>query len=362
MISQHEPDHRFHDGHGAGDDAGIVASAGGQLRVFAGGGDRLLGAGNGGCRFESHPESDVFAIADPALYPARPVGHRAGASLAHFKGVVVLESGQFASLETRADFKSFGRRQAKHGFGQIGLQFVEDRIAEARRALANQAFDEPADRIALRSRFFDPRDHLFRRNGIRTTDRIGLDGFGGDAGGIDLRFDLMHPADPRQHLDAGMERVENLAGHHTGGNPPDGFPGRGASPALPIADTVFGLIGEIGVRRTEGRLHFAVSLGTRVLVADENGDRGAQGFALENAGQNFAAVGFFARGDDVALPRAPAIEFFLDVGFGQFQLRQAAIDDHPDPAAVGFPPRGDTEKLAGAAGHKKSLTKRQGHG
>ena len=172
----------------------------------------------------------------------------------------------------------------------------------------------------------------------------------------------MHPTDPGQHLDTGMERVENLTGHHTGGNPPDGFPGRGASPALPIADAVFGLIGEIGVRRTEGRLHFAVSLRSRVLVADENSDRRPKGFALENAGQNLAAVGFFARGDDVALPRTPAIEFLLDVGFGQFQLRQAAIDDHPDPAAVGFPPRGDTEKLAGAAGHKKSLTKRQGHG
>ena len=274
----------------------------------------------------------------------------------------MLESGQLASLETRADFKSLGRGQAKHGFGQIGLQFVESRFTEPRRALAHHAFDEPADRIALRARFFDPGDHLFRRGRIGTTDRIGFDRFGRDAGGIDLRIDLVHAADPRQHIDARVERFKHLSCYHASGNPPDGFTGRGASPALPVADPVFGLIGEIGVRRTEGRLHFAVGLRSRVLVADQNGDRGTQSLALEDAGQNFAAVRFFARGDDVALPRTPAVEFLLDVGFGQSELRQAAVDDHSDSAAMGFPPRGDAKKLAGAAGHKKSLTKRQGHG
>ena len=165
----------------------------------------------------------------------------------------------------------------------------------------------------------------------------------------------MHTTDPRKHFDTGVKRLKHFACDHAGGNASDRFTSGSTSPALPVADAVFGLVSEIGVRRTEGRLHFAVGLRPRIFVADKDGDGSAEGFALEHAGKNFAAVGLFARSDDIALPRTAAVEFLLDVSFGQIDLRQTAVDDNTDPAAVGFSPRGDAEKLAGDAGHVRLL-------
>ena len=293
---------------------------------------------------------------------AGAVGRRAGPTFAHFESVIVFETGEFGSLETGSDFETLGRRQTEHGLGQISLEFVESGFAEAGRTVAHHAFDEPADRVTVRACFFDAHDHLFRRGCVGTTDRIDFDRFAGHGRDIDQRFDLVDAADPGEHIDAGMKRLEDLAGHDAGGNTADGFARGGAASSLPVADAVFGLVGEIGMGWTESRLHLAVGLGARVFVADEDGDGRAEGFALEDAGQNFAAVGLLARCDDIALARAAAVEFLLDVRFGQVELRQAAVDDHTDAAPVGFPPRGDAEKLAGAAGHKESLTKRQGHG
>ena len=48
MIGEHEPDHGFDNGHGTRDDARIVASARGEFGIFAGSGDGLLRAGDGG--------------------------------------------------------------------------------------------------------------------------------------------------------------------------------------------------------------------------------------------------------------------------------------------------------------------------
>jgi len=169
-------------------------------------------------------------------------------------------------------------------------------------------------------------------------------------------------ADPSEHVDAGVQRLEDFAGHDAGGDASDRLARGSPSPALPVADAVFGLIGEIGVGRTESRLHLAVGLGTRVFVADEDSNGRAKGSALENTGQNFAAIGLFAWGDDIALAGTAAVELLLDIRFGQIELRQTAVDDDTDSAPVGFSPRGDAEQLAGAAGHRNRLTKRQSHG
>jgi hypothetical protein len=57
---------------------------------------------------------------------------------------------------------------------------------------------------------------------------------------------------------------------------------------------------------------------------------------LEDAGQNFAAVRFLARRDDVALARTAAVELLLDIGFGQIDLRQTAVDDNTNTAPAGL--------------------------
>ena len=62
-------------------------------------------------------------------------------------------------------------------------------------------------------------------------------------------------------------------------------------------------------------------------------------------------VGLVARGDDLALPGAAAVEFGLDVGLGSGECGRAAVDDDADAAAVGFAEGGDAEDVAEAARH-----------
>src|SRR5262245_13660080 len=86
---------------------------------------------DGGHRLEGHAKIDGLAIGDPALDAARPVGDRAHPAATHAKGVVVLTARQEDPAEARPDVESLRGRQAEHGFGQIGLEPVEDGFAPA---------------------------------------------------------------------------------------------------------------------------------------------------------------------------------------------------------------------------------------
>ena len=66
--------------------------------------------------------------------------------------------------------------------------------------------------------------------------------------------------------------------------------------------------------------HLFVGGGSGVLVTDENGDGRAEGFPLEDTGEDLAGVGFVARGDDFTLSRTTAIEFVLNIFFGEERL------------------------------------------
>ncbi len=77
MIAQHQVCHGFHDGNGAGKNAGVVTATGFQDRVFmltAHGGLRLQDGGGG---FEGDAEDDVLSVADAALDAAAAVRARA---------------------------------------------------------------------------------------------------------------------------------------------------------------------------------------------------------------------------------------------------------------------------------------------
>jgi tetratricopeptide (TPR) repeat protein len=54
-----------------------------------------------------------------------------------------------------------------------------------------------------------------------------------------------------------------------------------------------------------------------------------------------------------------AIQVGLDVRFGKFQSRRAAVHDHADATAVRFAPRRDAEQLSKAACHAVSVLKKQ---
>jgi hypothetical protein len=121
--------------------------------------------------------------------------------------------------------------------------------------------------------------------------------------------------------------------------------------AFPVADSVFGLVGEIGVGGAEVGLHFRVGLGARVGVRHQNRDRRAERDSAEDAGEDFAGVRLLARRDDVALAGTAAVEVRLDIDLGKRQARRASVDNDAHAAAVGFAPGGDAEKGSKRAGH-----------
>ena len=111
-----------------------------------------------------------------------------------------------------------------------------------------------------------------------------------------------------------MESRQDLARDGAGRDPTDCFTGRGAATPLPVANSVFGFVGKVGMRRAKRFLHRAIIFRARVFVPDQNGDWCPERLAFEDPGKNFAAIGFLARRDDGALTWPAAIEFTLNVG------------------------------------------------
>ena len=131
----------------------------------------------------------------------------------------------------------------------------------------------------------------------------------------------------------------------------DRFTRRRATAALPVSDSVFGLVSVIGMRRSKFARDFAVIFGSSVFVPNKNCDRRPERSAFKNAGQKFASVLFFALSRQFALTRATTIQFSLNFRFGNFDAWRATIDHHADAAAMGLAKCGDAKQLAKCVAH-----------
>jgi hypothetical protein len=102
-----------------------------------------------------------------------------------------------------------------------------------------------------------------RRRGLHLLQRRCLGG-----GGHAHVADTFNPSD-----DAGAAGVfEYRFGDGAGSDARSGFAGGRTAPAFDGADAILGVVGEVGVRRTIGRLHLGVGLRALVAVADDDGD------------------------------------------------------------------------------------------
>ena len=109
--------------------------------------------------------------------------------------------------------------------------------------------------------------------------------------------------------------------------------------------------------RAIGGGHLAVVLGPSVLVSHQDGDGGTQGFALKDAGENFAAIALLAGGGDFALARTAAIQLRLNFRLRNLHLGRATIDDHPHPAPVGLAKGGYAKQLPKSTAHRIGLAR-----
>ncbi|SUS07599.1 hypothetical protein DF3PB_470010 [uncultured Defluviicoccus sp.] len=350
VVHEHEGGHGLDDHDGARDDAGIMAAAGLELGARAGMIDRLLRLHDRRRGLEGGAENQLLAVGDAPLHAAGAVRGGAHAPAGGHESVIVFRSLQQRAGEAAADLEALGRGQREHGLGQVRLQPVEDRLAQARGQAAHAALDDPADGIALGAHLLDALDHELRGGGVRTTHGVGLDLLERRENHGGRRHDIVDLGDESTHLDVARE-LQDLAGDGAGRDATDGLAGGGAPAAAVVADAVFGRVGEVGVRGTEFLAHLRVGLGPLVAVAHQHGQRLAGRATLEDAGQKLDRIGFLARRGDVALSRPAAVEVGLDLGLGQGQLRRAAIHDDPDRGTVAFAPGGDLKKFAEGIGH-----------
>ena len=161
----------------------------------------------------------------------------------------------------------------------------------------------------------------------------------------------MNLCDVGNDVDFRIKRAQNFSRNHRGSHAPDRFASGSASPALPVSDSVFCFVGEIGVRRPEFFCDLGVILRPRVFIANKNANRRAECLALEHARKNFATIFLLPLGGDFALTGPASIELALNVGFGDVDLGRTTIDHNADAAAVRFAERRDAKELSESVAH-----------
>ena len=250
----------------------------------------------------------------PCTPPERLVGGARPAVAAGDERVVVLAAGQARAGEAAADLEALRRRQRQHRPGEVGLELVEDRLAEPGRHAARDALDDAAERVAVAARARRCAPPCARprpdRGSASASPRPSASV---TVAGVDLRLDVVHLAHPREHLDAG-DVGEQLARDRAGRDAADRLARARAAAALPVADAVLRLVGVVGVRRPVDVLHVLVGRRARVLVAHEQRDRRAERAALEHARQDLDAVRLLARRGEAALTGPAPVEVALDLG------------------------------------------------
>ena len=101
------------------------------------------------CRgLERHAEIDRLAVGYAALDAAAPVGYRAEAARLLHEHVVVVRPAHRRAREAGADLEAAARGDRHHRLREHGVEFLEDRLAPARRDAAAHARDDAAYRVA----------------------------------------------------------------------------------------------------------------------------------------------------------------------------------------------------------------------
>ena len=204
------------------------------------------------------------------------------------------------------------------------------------------AHSNPAERIAVLARALDALYHAGGDVRVGAARDVVLDLAGAHQLRVDARFDVLDALDVGDYLDAEFGR-QPLAGYGAAGDAPDGLAGAGASAAHPVADSVFGVVGVVGVGRAVFQAHLFVVAAAGVAVADDYLNGRPQRNAVEDAGDYLGLVALAPLGGYGALPRTAAVELALDVRLRDGESRRATVHRHPDGVAVGLAPSGYLE-------------------
>src|SRR5580658_6198854 len=295
------------------------------------GSDGQLDAGGG---FERQVRDDVLTGGDAAENPPGVVAAKsAGRQL-----VAMLAAALARGTHAGADLHGLHRVDAHERVGDVRIQAVEHRFAEARRRAARNHRDARPDRIAGAA---DPPDQLLELGDarrVRTEERVVIRGRRID------RLDLEVPDLAQVAVDAHAEAPGEVAPRDRSGRyAHDRLARAGASAAAMIAQAVLLLVGVVGVSGTEAVAQLVVVARARVGILDDESDRRAGGAPLEHAREDAHLIGLAPLADEVRGAGAAAIDVRLQLRLGQWQSRRAAVDDAAHRRTVALAEGGDAE-------------------
>lgn len=170
MVHHDKSSHRLDDGHGTGDDTGVVAatsSKGARCTVVLGG---VLWEGYGCGGLEADPEVDVLAIGDAALDATALIGCGGKFAVFENEGIVVATAGNLRAAEAGAYLKGFGGGDREHRVAQLGFELVEHGLAQSGWNIPDDTRDRAADGILC---FLCTEDALAAEKRVSDKDRHG---------------------------------------------------------------------------------------------------------------------------------------------------------------------------------------------
>ena len=306
-----------------GDDFGGIAR---RVDGFAGCGD-----GTGG--FDGDGDFQVLAGADAAEHAARVVGSEA----LRRQRVAVHAAALGDAGETGTDLHAFDGVQAHHGVGDVGVELVKQRLAQAHGHAGGGDADTRAAGI------------LGVAQGIHVVFQCRHIGHRGEkrvVGYVVPALERHHQVAHLGHAAAKHHAVllcQPFFGHRACSHGGRGQAGGRTAAATRVADAELVPVGVVGMAGAKALRNGAVILAALVGIADQQGDGGAGGFTLVHATQDFDRVGLVALGDVAAGAGAAAVQVGLDIGLAQSHAGGAAVDHAANGRAVGFTKVGDCE-------------------
>ena len=145
----------LHDG-GAGHDAGVMAALDLQLRI--GPADIIHGMLlliDAGRRLEHRAEHDGHTVGNAAVDAAVLVRGGGDFAVPHRERIVGLAAVHCGKAEARAELNALAGWDGEHQVGQLALNAVEPRLANARGQTGHNRFQNAADAVALAARSAD---------------------------------------------------------------------------------------------------------------------------------------------------------------------------------------------------------------
>ncbi len=268
--------------------------------------------------------------------------------------VTMLAAALTHHIESVADLDALDRIDAHHRVGDLGIELVKQRLAEANRHIQRLDPQRSADRVTRLAQRIHRSLQGFDASRI---GRGGKEGVGADLAPVLDRN--RHIADGG-HAAAQLGAVllaQPLTSHRASRHHRSCQPGRRATSTARIAQPVLVPVGVVSMTGAEAACNVAVVLAALIGVADQQGNWRAGGTAFVDAGEDLDRIGLVALSHMPTGARAATVQFRLNVSFRQQQARRAAIDHTADRGAVAFAEVGDSkERAEGAAGHRKKLS------